>query len=809
MPFTLRLLRSELTSESIAHENSSSYYPLLRKYVDLRETVDDGLSDHQVYQTLTDYARAYLSQDQLANVDLSLGLHRQLGVAEAYNYYFTQNVSPGTELDTCQNVLVYNDKKTCDSGEIFAFETVSKRDDHELLPNDRIYGVNPGAPLAILYGDVVSESFPAFHNGLLSSAEQGKIRYLLRYKPSADLESLKPTLSGYGVGLSVKRTDYLVIDDRKTSENESESDKASPQGQFTLQSTEESSTISKADLALLGFRAANFILENKDPYHALKNISYDFPKYVSSLAELKPHQATIENLRANSQNGVAPGQNLVAINGAVLNHVQSSSIFSMLEVMDTEKKSVIQFAEKLGIDESSASKFITANAFSGAKSLDNTRYDYRTNGLVWLNDIENDPIYNEFSNDWQDVFTIQQPGMLPLLKKNIFSVVMALDFSNLNHLRLAASALGLLGNPNLPIQVGIIPLVGSEKADIIAKQFNYLKAVRGQQDALRFLVLLSNGADNDEALLNIVSRYGQKSLPKLSSYDTLVEDLTKWMHAFDITLRESLIFVDGTLIPSVPQWIQFGAQQLGRDLEVVERLVESKEIENIDMPLRDYFLKDGLKSKSSSVVPTNIANVEYVDMYNLLGDDVSDLVSVISIGDRSSYSSYWFVGDYSEDYAFKQTIELVEYISREKVATIKLNLVPISGGQATSREKEKGLEKYTAIKDILLDKHVDSEKLKQLRAMSEGIAEREEEQTIFRQKETGKTLQKLSEKICNSYPSICVGPVLVANGRIINIDPEKPLSSLDLEFLLKYEKVSRLDPIQSLISSLGLSEGSS
>jgi UDP-glucose:glycoprotein glucosyltransferase len=73
----------------------------------------------------------------------------------------------------------------------------------------------------ILYGDVQNELFAGFHGALRRVADEGLVRYILRYRPVTGFSHVRPlrdralVVSGYGVELMLKRTDYIVIDDRE------------------------------------------------------------------------------------------------------------------------------------------------------------------------------------------------------------------------------------------------------------------------------------------------------------------------------------------------------------------------------------------------------------------------------------------------------------------------------------------------------------------------------------------------------------------------------------------------------------------
>src|SRR5204862_3072333 len=66
----------------------------------------------------------------------------------------------------------------------------------------------------VLYADITSPMFGGFHRELSRSAKDGLISYRVRYRPSNSGNPRPLFLNGYGIELALKRTDYIVIDDR-------------------------------------------------------------------------------------------------------------------------------------------------------------------------------------------------------------------------------------------------------------------------------------------------------------------------------------------------------------------------------------------------------------------------------------------------------------------------------------------------------------------------------------------------------------------------------------------------------------------
>ena len=90
-----------------------------------------------------------------------------------------------------------------------------------ILPFDHVYplGQTLKRPprTAIFYASVDSTNFRDLHSHLykLSTSDSPRIEYVLRYVTPKERDSeKKATLSGYGIALDLKKTDYLALDDR-------------------------------------------------------------------------------------------------------------------------------------------------------------------------------------------------------------------------------------------------------------------------------------------------------------------------------------------------------------------------------------------------------------------------------------------------------------------------------------------------------------------------------------------------------------------------------------------------------------------
>src|SRR5262249_7800553 len=149
------------------------------------------------------------------------------------------------------------------------------------LPFDMILGTGPEA---VLYADITEPSFAQFHKNMAKAARTGKSSYILRHRRNT-IAKLDPLpVSGYGVELALKRTDYIVIDDRDAS---SESGAKVEAAEVVLDGDEEVADLkplSNSELSALGMKASSFIMQSEGPFETLIKLAQDFPKYSASIA---------------------------------------------------------------------------------------------------------------------------------------------------------------------------------------------------------------------------------------------------------------------------------------------------------------------------------------------------------------------------------------------------------------------------------------------------------------------------------------------------------------------------------------------
>lgn len=174
----------------------------------------------------------YLPSDLIAVTKLGLSLRLTAPRVESYHHYYSNVVVPRMNssqpsFEQCDSWVEFQNQQYCSVKKLKQAMISSKTNEEaqsaQLLPFDHVLSSSvPGIKIATLYGDVMTTAFAELHNFLYEAALADKVTYIVRYKPGAR-QTDPVALSGYGIELALKNTDYLVIDDRNQDNKEDDS----------------------------------------------------------------------------------------------------------------------------------------------------------------------------------------------------------------------------------------------------------------------------------------------------------------------------------------------------------------------------------------------------------------------------------------------------------------------------------------------------------------------------------------------------------------------------------------------------------
>lgn len=243
-----------------------------------------------------------------------------------------------------------------------------------------------------------------FHKALTDMARKGEISYRLRYRISQRGEIEALPVSGYGVELQLKRTDYIVIDDREAAEASTDQSPKKTPDEVVLDEEEEVSDLkplAASELAGLGLNVGSFIMESENPFQTLVKLTQDFPKFSTSVAARNASDAFIKEHQSNREVAAPAGVNALWMNGVQLTERQIDP-HTLVDSIRRERV-FIKGAMDLGLTAKEAVSLLGGREVTIANADDEgPRFDWRDQledgrVIIWLNNIEKDKRYASFS----------------------------------------------------------------------------------------------------------------------------------------------------------------------------------------------------------------------------------------------------------------------------------------------------------------------------------------------------------------------------------------------------------------------------
>lgn len=391
----LPLIRSH--RETAAAENQSAYFPLLEtiasgRFHSSQSNEQDLYNDFQ--KTLTEDGHI-TDASALSSWRFSLASRESAPYIEAHHQFYRTNAG---DLEEKAALDIWHNGAHCARDECSSTVNSQHHSSRD-LQFDRVKDRKPGIAPYTLYADLSDADFPKLFKPWLASHLHDS--YRIRYKP-AEIAGKPLQIGGYGVELALKRTDYIVIDDRDAdAANDDASQNAAPE---TLRLDDETAAdlkpLSKGELRRLSINAASFIASSDEPFDTLIKVSQDFPKYSALLTQQNASKAFLTEHRANRKTFLRPGVAALWLNGQQIS-AREADAFSLLDHTRKERK-LVKSLQSQGLFAKDAVDLLQHPAIAEAEaSGDLQRYNYGDTleggrVIMWLNDIEKDKRYKEW-----------------------------------------------------------------------------------------------------------------------------------------------------------------------------------------------------------------------------------------------------------------------------------------------------------------------------------------------------------------------------------------------------------------------------
>ncbi|KAJ5693064.1 hypothetical protein N7462_002487 [Penicillium macrosclerotiorum] len=797
-PYLVELL------ETAAEENSTSYFPLLDRIAN--GDFEDASSERELYDRFLQVVHEdghLRTPESLSSFKLSLSIRSSAPRIQAHYQFYNTSVQQSlmAAQDAACPVWVHSEgKQYCSSTMERAQQDVEGELDPRELPFDRIFG-DASLPPAVLYTDISSPMFKDFHETLSDMARNGQASYRVRYRPPQQWVERPLFVSGYGVELALKRTDYIVIDDRDA---EAKVNAPADSEELKEDAPDDLRPLSSSEVSRLGMNSAAFVMDSEDPLNTLIKLSQGFPKYSSSIAS---HNATAElrnEIRENRARMIPDGYNVMWINGVQIDSRQIDA-FSLLDHLRRERRLIDKFRD-LGLTAQEAVKLLSHPTLAQSQAEDDLqRYDYRDNleggeVIIWMNNLEKDSRYESWMGDLQSYIASAYPGQLPPVRRDLHNVIIPVDLSNTEDMLLVVNQIQTFIKRMIPVRFGLVPTVFSPESIAQLKVAHYLQETYGLASLLSYLEACAskpNAGSPDKSSFNAAVKdrnpradkeiMSLEEVQKNGQYDTIVSRTANYQRRLGLTSDVTYLLANGVPISRESNWMQEMSMQIGKDLKLIQQgVVEGVFQEDIWLP--GFYLAGAFETRNIFLMPEDPKSVRIVDLANIFESDVSVLGAIPQIEPEKDVIGgihIIVVGDFDSEAGSELLVNALNF--RKENGEIELLLLhngPDSEAAAPNLSKiERAVSSGKNIDHIL------------------AAVESSDDFNESEVRAAAHIHHQLAKKL--GFKPGTEG--LIVNGRAVSRIPENLLLSVgEIGQLVAYERTKRIEPVAQAALSLGL-----
>ncbi|CZR57642.1 related to KRE5-killer toxin-resistance protein [Phialocephala subalpina] len=810
-PYLVELL------ETAADENATSYFPLLDRIADdyfSKASTDKELYD-QFVQLLTD--DGHMQAESLSSYKFALSMRSLAPRIEAHYQYYHTAAEPSlkSEQDTsCPVWVLFNGKQYCSPSLEDARGDVNAESQIQELQFDRVIG-NLSAPASILYADITSPTFGKFHKTMVKTAREGKTSYRVRHRKPMNAETKPLIIPGYGVELALKRTDYIVIDDREDSEESKPSAVPEKEVKFEDEELADLKPLSTSELFSLAVKASSFIMQSEAPLDTLVKLSQDFPKYSSAIAS---HNATKEFLAEHDYNRgqlVPAGYNIMWLNGLQLIERQIEAL-DLLDLVRKERK-LINGVKDLGLTGPEAIQLIAHNEIASVKGEgDVQRFDWRDeieggNVIIWMNDLEKDKRYADWPTHLTAFLQRTYPGQLPTVRRDSFNLVLPVDFTDPQDVSMIAETLLSFVKRKLTIRIGLVPITKTIHQVEQARVVYYLIDTYGLQAAIAYLEASATAkklsASSKSSFNTVVEgrkvRTDKVARPveemlKSEDYQDQIKASQSWSRRLSAGSKIPPMFVDGAALPRDENWLQTMSQRVNADLQTLQQAI-FMETFDADSWLPGHFLAQASTRRNSLIVPEDEKTLKVFDVNKLIGDDQDSFSKLPRMkADLALPKIDWAHLIVVADLESEAGVKVLATAAASQEANPSVEVVILHNPASASAASGLSTDLFAYVRDHAFQPLPDVTELMAILSNEESSSDAIHDANAY---------WHTYDHIVRSLALRPGENALLLNGRLVGPIPDSTeFDTEDFDQLLSYERSKRITPTYTATEALGLSE---
>lgn len=588
-------------AEYLSDSSNQKYWIFVDELANLKEGLDELENDYKRYKTSIDLAGKLLTQAQLKLLKLSLSL-RSLTPRIQSHFMIADDILKRGDCEDSTAFVISGGELVCSMNELKTKlkNQITASTNSELYSFDHIYpGTELNKYVVTLYGEAGSREFNEYHRLLKSESLKGSIKYISRHF-IRNRSATKVRLSGYGVELHLKSTEYKAQDDSPRKDNDDAFETESVENEVEgfdfkalreryphlshsldrlrgslLERNEEIAPLKAWEFQELGLQAAERVasIQGEEALTILQFTAQNFPTQAKTLV----HTPVSEDFKAEMKNNIEvfarnlnlqPPDAALFLNGMYFD-AESLDVETLLDNLKKES-SILDGLNQIGLRGPAATPLLALDFAGQSKEF---AIDIRDSSVIWINDLEQDKEYKRWGGSVMDLLRPTFPGMMRSVRKNFFNLVMVFDPINPDGRDIMRMAETFVSNM-APVRIGVVmdTRAGvdslSELYRTINCAFNYMHQKKGSREALSFLMDIFATTEKDsDVSMDTVRNVFKKTNSKLSSIE--VDDALGEDSDFDYGRQLSEEFIERLGVKKVPQALLNGVmlneKMLNRD----------------------------------------------------------------------------------------------------------------------------------------------------------------------------------------------------------------------------------------------------
>ncbi|KAH5085410.1 hypothetical protein HBH95_026520 [Parastagonospora nodorum] len=805
-PYLVELL------ETAADENGTAYYPILDRVS--QGYFDKYATEQDLYTAFVDLLHndGHITEPEaLASFEFALSVRSAAPRIEAHYQFYNTSVEPSLlaeQTNACDIWISFGGKQYCSPQFTEPFGDIKSERTYE-LPFDRTLGNSSALP-AILYADITAPQFKSWHDMLSKTAKEGKTSYRIRHKPSNKASKSPLVVNGYGVELQLKRTDYIVIDDRQKDESQPSGQKPLVTGLDEDQEVADLKPLSKDEVSDLGVKAASFVMKSDQPMDTLLKLVQDFPKYSSIIAGQNVSESFLEEHTKNREFLLPTGFNMIWINGVQI-PARDVNPYSLLSHLRRER-TLINGIRSQGLSAPDVVALLSHEAIAATQTQDEPqRYDFRDeieggNVIMYLNDIEKDDRYESWPTDLRALLQRTFPGQLPSVRRDIHNAIVPIDFTSIDDVTTIVDTILSLVQRGIPLRWGLVPQILTDGALEQAKVIYYLQdayGIAGVTSYLQDSLNNKNLASPDKNAFASVIKDGQLVADRealeltevLKSEEVLkrAEAAKQYLKRLAANVPNAPVFVNGVPVAQTDEWLGVLSQRIGSDLRQIQQNVFNG-VFNEDSWVPQFFLLQASARRNPFIVPENEKNITLINMAEFEqahGENFGKMPRIKAA--ESASKSDWVHITVLGDFDSPSGLALLKSAATYREENPNAEIVLIHNANADS-------ERNTS--DDLLKAFTESNGDFTTEALSALLDKTSDSRPVT---EESKAFWKSASPILEVFTLKPGQNAIIVNGRQVGPIPDDlEFSKDDIETLVTYETNKRTEPLSLALTDLDL-----